>query len=158
MRQHLNTINLSLIFWFQGYVCDWLAGARWAWQSSAPTGEVFQEHPGTIPGTWAIIWQQGGNGSLYAKFAHHTSSQRCGVNRQMGLGQSTSSLGWGDSCRQHCLVTADSGQPQWKNKEQNRWQENYFFFFLSWCQSSKRVPGLLPALAQQHIRALYPWS
>lgn len=112
-----------------------------------------------IQGPFQVLEQSfdntGGPGSVDA---NHTSSLRFGASRQTGLGRSTSSLGWGDSCRRCCLVTQGSGQPQWKRKCRINGSKTIdFFFFLPWCQNSERVPGLFPAFAQQHYRALHPW-
>lgn len=99
----------------------------------------------------------GGTGSLDAD---HTSSHRCGANHRTAPGRSTSSLGWGDSCRWCCLVTRGSGQP-WQHSEKRKCRINSsetvdFNLCLSWCQSSEGVPGLLPAPAQRRLRALHP--
>lgn len=103
---------------------------------------------------------EGGGGETGSLDADHTSSHRCGANRRTAPGRSTSSLGWGDSCRWCCLVTRGSGQP-WQHSEKRNCRTNSsetvdLNFCLSWCQSSEGVPGLLPAPAQRRLRALHP--
>lgn len=93
-----------------GYVCNWVAGA-WRGREGSPfTGEVFPEHPGTVPGYDARAHV---NNALVARPLAEcvvVSPHRYGVNHRMALVWSISSQEWEDSCRLCCLVTPASGQ------------------------------------------------